>query len=264
MCFCWQKWAKAKVAYQKIGEKLDSSIGKNQLLPQSNLKKLFPGSLVVFRSRVGQKPNESVSNHDRKKLVVSLNIPSKIDCCQKRSVCLGSIFGPKASPPKKKWLVVANNLTWRMPPLPNLGCLCLFTCRSILTHTFFGAKWTEVSCNYKKSSKTKKNPPAKLVSKQFAFISCQANPPPETRLLQAAEAWQVQLKSTARPKTLRYSSRSWTKKSRIGFASGCLVRSRLMRLRNPRLNQLSLAVFVLPFTRFYTSFRWFPESVNHD
>ena len=101
MCF-WQKLAKAKVAYQKIGEKLDSRHGKNQLLPQSNLKKLFPGSLVVFRSRVGQKPNESVSNHDRKKLVVSLNIPSKIDCCQKRSVCLGSIFGPKASPPKKK------------------------------------------------------------------------------------------------------------------------------------------------------------------
>ena len=93
-----QKSGKVKGAYQKI-VKLDSRHGKNQLLPQSHLKKLFPGGLAEL----------SVSNHDMKKLVVSLHIPLKIDCCKKKSVCLGSIFGPKASPLKKRGgLVFAN------------------------------------------------------------------------------------------------------------------------------------------------------------
>ena len=182
MCF-WQKLAKAKVAYQKNGEKLDSRHGKNQLLPQSNLKKLFPGSLVVFRSRVGQKPNESVSNQNMKKLVVSLHIPLKI--LPKKSVCLGSIFGPKASPPKKKTVGFRQqfDLTYGAAS-KSRGCLCLFTRLQVYIywHIYFLGKWSEVSC-----TKNLQNKKQKKIHQQNWF---QSNSPlfpakltpPETRL----------------------------------------------------------------------------------
>lgn len=172
-------------------------------------------------------------------------------------------FWPKSLPPPKKkgYIVFANNLTWRMAPLPNLEVASVCSLAGLYWHTYFLGK-VDWSLMYKKSSNQKKK-----IHQQNWFQSnsplfpAKLTPPPQKQdffKLRKHDKY-----SWSQP----HGQRLWdtpvaAERKSPGWALHPAAWSN--HLRNPRLNQLSLAVFILPFTRFYTSFRWFPESVNHD